>query len=195
MTKLTRQNVIVYITKIRLNFENAYPTHSDNEFDLLLESWYEALCVYPKEICDKAVNNALRKAKFAPRLGDITEEIEKIASADQKTDEELWVELTSTLYEVFDTSRYLPYPQHNKAASEKLNAIFNGLDDKLKMYLVNVNTLIELSELDKSALPYEKTRFFKQIGIIRSKQAERNMAKEFLLEVEKHKQLKGRNSD
>jgi len=192
MTKLTRQNVIVYITKIRLNFENAYPTRSDSEFDLLLESWYEALCVYPKEICDRAVNNALRKAKFAPRLGDITEEIEKLESAGQKTDEELWAELTGVLYETFDVSRYLPYLQHSKEANEKLNAIFNGLDDKLKMYLVNVNTLIEL---DKSAMPYEKARFFKQIGIIRSKQAERQRAKEFLAVVEKQAALPGKKDN
>jgi len=185
MNKLTRKQIVEYILKIRLNFENAYPTRNDSEFDLLVESWYDILKKYPKEICDEGVNNALAKAKFAPRLGDITEEIKLILNAGDKTDEELWAELSDVKYTVYELSRYLQYPQHYAQTMKKLDEIFNGLSEELKTYLVNAYGLIEFSELDGERLPYEKNRFFKNIGPVRKRNEERLTAQAFLKSVDK----------
>ncbi len=43
MTELKREDIIKYIIKIQLNFENSYLTSNDLERELLVESWYEAL--------------------------------------------------------------------------------------------------------------------------------------------------------
>ena len=159
MKKLTKRDIGIYLVKINLNFENAY-NFGDDEQSLLVESWYEALSEYPKEICDRAVNNALKYARFAPKLGDIVEEIEKLMNADSKSDEELWAELMNVTAKVYDISRYLKYEQYFKNATAKLRDIYDGLSGELKLYVVNISTLIEISELPKESLPYEKARFF-----------------------------------
>lgn len=167
MTELTPEVVLTYIIKIQLNFENAYATASDNDKRLLLASWFEALREYPKEICDVAVNNVLKRAKFAPRLGDLTEEIEKLIAPETKSDEELWAELSSVLGRVYDVSRYLSYPQYVKWANAKLNEIYGELSDELKLFVVNVSTLVDIAEMSAENLQYERARFFRQMPVLK----------------------------
>ncbi|MGN0808294.1 MAG: hypothetical protein ACI4MN_07610 [Candidatus Coproplasma sp.] len=185
MTQLTIEDIVKYIVKIKLNFENAYVTANDFERQLLAESWYEALSEYPKEICDQAVNNALKNSKFAPRLGNITEEIENILNADTKSDEELWAELIATLPKVYEISRYCTYAQHSKWANERLAQIFNSLDKLLQTFLVNTSTLIELSEMSDESLKFEKARFFKQTPNLRKRYTEQKKSQLFLENIEK----------
>ena len=193
MTPLSKEDVVKYIIKIKLNFENAYTASTDLERQLLTESWFEALCTYPKEICDQAVNNALKKAKFAPRLGDITEEIENILNADSKTDEELWAELVSTLPRIYEISRYLRYSQYAAWAHTKLTEVFNSLDQMLQTYLVNISTLVELSELEEDSLKFEKARFFKQVPNLRKRVIEQKKSKWFLENIQKAQLTDGKN--
>lgn len=193
MTRLTIEDIVKYIVKIKLNFENAYATTTDIERQLLAESWYEALCEYPKEICDQAVNNALKKAKFVPRLGDITDEIENILNAGSKSDEQLWAELVSSLPRIYEISRYLRYSQYSVWAQTKLNEVFNSLDQTLQTYLVNISALVELSEQSAEELKFEKARFFKQVNNARKRVIENKKSQLFLETVNK-KQLSGGNN-
>lgn len=180
MAKLQREDIIKYLIKIQLNFENSYVTSNELERELLVESWYEALCEYPKEICDEAVNDALKHAKFPPRLGDVTERIETILNSHAKTDEELWAELVGVLGKVYEVSRYLAYQQYVNWAQGKLKAIYDNLDDGLKIYVVNTSSLVELSELTPEAMQFEKVRFFKQMPVLRKHIADREAAEKFL---------------
>ena len=180
MAQLEREDIIKYLIKIQLNFENSYVTASDFERELLVESWFEALNEYPKEICDRAVNNSLKRAKFAPRLGDITEEIEKLLKINEPTDDELWAQLSSVLGDAFQTSRYLSYPQHYAWASGKLDEIYSKLDERLKLFIVNRSTLVELSEMPEESLRFEKVRFFKQMPILRKHAEDKACAQKFL---------------
>lgn len=188
MKKLTKRDIGIYLVKINLNFENAY-NFGDDEQSLLVESWYEALSEYPKEICDRAVNNALKYARFAPKLGDIVEEIQKFMNADSKSDEELWAELMNVTAKVYDISRYLKYEQYFKNATSKLRDIYEGLSGELKLYVVNISTLIEISELPRESLPYEKARFFKQMPVLRRHAEEKQTAKKLLESVSEVKKL------
>ena len=188
MKKLTKRDIGIYLVKINLNFENAY-NFGDDEQSLLVESWYEALSEYPKEICDRAVNNALKYARFAPKLGDIVEEIEKLMNADLKSDEELWAELMNVTAKVYDISRYLKYEQYFKNATSKLRDIYEGLSGELKLYVVNISTLIEISELPRESLPYEKARFFKQMPVLRRHAEEKQTAKKLLESISEVKKL------
>ena len=188
MKKLTKRDIGIYLVKINLNFENAY-NFGDDEQSLLVESWYEALSEYPKEICDRAVNNALKYARFAPKLGDIVEEIQKFMNADSKSDEELWAELMNVTAKVYDISRYLKYEQYFKNATSKLRDIYDGLSGELKLYVVNISTLIEISELPRESLPYEKARFFKQMPVLRRHAEEKQTAKKLLESISEVKKL------
>lgn len=180
MAVLSEEDIVRYIIKIKLNFENAFSPANDFERQLLIESWLDALREYPKEVCDIAVNNALKKAKFAPRLGDITEEIESILNADKKTDEELWAELTDILPRVYDISRYNSYPHYAAWAQHKLQEIFNSLDKSVQLFVVNTSTLTELSEMTEESLHFEKARFLKQLPSIRKRGEERERAQKLL---------------
>lgn len=188
MKKLTKRDIGIYLVKINLNFENVY-NFGDDEQSLLVESWYEALSEYPKEICDRAVNNALKYARFAPKLGDIVEEIQKLMNADSKSDEELWAELMNVTTKVYDISRYLKYEQYFKNATAKLRDIYDGLSGELKLYVVNISTLIEISELPRESLPYEKARFFKQMPVLRRHAEEKQTAKKLLESISEVKKL------
>ena len=180
MTQLTPAAVATYIIKIQLNFENAYVTSNDTERQLLISSWYEALCEYPKEICDKAVNNALKKAKFAPRLGDITEEINNLLCADSLSGGQLWAELSAVLGKVYDISRYLTYPQYVNWANAKLNEIYSKLSDELKLFVINVSTLVDIAEMSDESLQFERARFFKQMPQLKKHGAQKAAAQKFL---------------
>ena len=188
MKKLTKRDIGIYLVKINLNFENVY-NFGDDEQSLLVESWYEALSEYPKEICDRAVNNALKYARFAPKLGDIVEEIQKLMNADSKSDEELWAELMNVTTKVYDISRYLKYEQYFKNATAKLRDIYEGLSGELKLYVVNISTLIEISELPRESLPYEKARFFKQMPVLRRHAEEKQTAKKLIESISEVKKL------
>ena len=146
----------------------------------MIASWYEALREYPKEICDKAVNNALKRAKFAPRLGDITEEINGILSANAPSDGELWAELSAVLGKVYDISRYLTYPQYVNWANAKLNDIYSGLSNELKLFVVNVSTLVDIAEMTEESLQFERARFFKQMPQLKKHLAQKAEAQKFL---------------
>lgn len=180
MSELTPEAISTYIIKIQLNFENAYVTTNETERLLLISSWYDALCEYPKEICDAAVRNVLKRAKFAPRLGDITEEAEKLLAPASKSDEELWAELNSVLGRTYDVSRYLAYPQHTEWANGKLAEIYGSLSDELKLFIVNQSTLVELAEMPSDTLQFERTRFFKQMPTLKKHKANKAEAQKFL---------------
>jgi len=179
-----REDIIKFIIKIQLNFENAYVTTTQLERELLVESWYEALGNLPKAVCTAAVNNVLKRAKFAPRLGDITEEAEKLLAPEAKSDEQLWAELNSVLAKTYDISRYLTYPQYFKWATQKLDEIYAGLSDELKLFVVNRSALIELAEMSTEGLAFERTRFFKQMPILKRHKKDTQAAQKLLAETQ-----------
>ena len=165
---LTINDVNQYITMIRINFENAYKTQTAEEREMLLASWYAILKDYPKEICDKAVINAIKHAEFAPRIGTIVKEIEKMQVAFEKDDAELWAELTGTLREVRECAyRFrFTYVEANGLtqgdnARLRVKELFNNLAPELKDYCRNESGLIDLARLDTEQLGYEKGRFIK----------------------------------
>lgn len=165
MAKLTVEDINRYITTIRINFENAYKTQGDEERIMLYKTWYAILKEYPKEIVDRAVLNAIKHAKFAPRIGDIVEQIEKMQVAYETTDNELWESLTGILPEVakvmyFGTAKSY-YNGRLIDPIDEVNRIYNGLDPILKEYVGGVRELVTLSK--QPTLEYEKARFLKVI--------------------------------
>lgn len=168
MTQLTIKDVNQYITMIRINFDNAYKAHTDEEREMLLASWYAILKEYPKEICDKAVIQAIKYAKFAPRIGDIVDQIEKMQVAFEKTEGELWAELTSVLRDVDECVyrfRFTAIQKNGLTQGEnarlKLKEIYSNLSPELKEYCGSERGLIDISKLDKEQLSYEKGRFIR----------------------------------
>lgn len=172
MAALTLQDCLKYLTMIRINFENAYKMQTSEEKQILIRSWFEILKDYPKEVCDKAVMNAIKNAEFAPRIGTIVKEIEKLRTAYEKTDGELWTELTGVLNSVgrlmyFGTSKHW-YNGKLIDPTEEVEKIFEKLDPLLQNYVGGVSGLVALSK--KETLEYEKGRFLKNVEILRTRE-------------------------
>lgn len=176
MTPITPQDINKYITTIRINFENSYKTQTDEEREILIKSWFAILKDYPKEIVDKAVINAIKNAEFAPRIGTIVKEIEKMRTAYEKSDEELWAELTGVLRKVSDNTyayRYTFVEANGKTQGENAfqrnKDIFERLSPELKAYCQNLSGLTVIAEYTDEQLSYEKGRFLRIMPTIKER--------------------------
>lgn len=176
MTKLTPTDIAKYISYIRINFENAYKTNTTEEQTILIKGWFNSLSKYPKEVVDRAVNKAVESSEFAPRLATIIKEIEKMQEAYEKTDGELWTELTGCLHEVsrnYYAFRFNAIDPNGKTqgdnARQRVADIFNGLSPELKEYCRTQRGLIEIAEYNPDKLSFERGRFMKIIPTIRQR--------------------------
>lgn len=170
MAQITIKDINQYITMIRINFENAYRAQTDEEREMLLASWYAILKEYPKEVCDAAVINAIKNAEYAPRIGSIVKEIERMQVAYEKTEGELWSELTSAIRIAADCAykfRFNFIEENGRTQGEnarlRLKEVFNGLSPELKEYCRNEHGLIELSQFTYEQMSFEKGRFNKVV--------------------------------
>lgn len=183
MAILKKSDMSKLIMLIRTNFENAYNFKTEEETRLFIDYWYDCLKEYPREVVYKAFDNAIRHSEFAPKIKNILEEAEKLTSADKKTDEELWAELTSVLYEVYDASRNLnpQYSEETRAdGANRIDKIWGELSEEIKGYVVNKSTLIEISELDDGSRQYEKGRFLRRMPTVKESLKNRHASEQFL---------------
>ncbi len=177
MTAITPQDVNKYLTTIRINFENSYKTQTDEERQILIKSWCAILKDYPKEIVDKAVLQAIKHAEYAPRIGTIVKEIERMREAYEKSDAELWAELRSVLREVEKCAycfRFTALDANGKTqgdnARDRVEEIFNGLSVELKDYCRNSRGLIDVAQMpEKDLTLYERPRFMRVIPTIKER--------------------------
>lgn len=188
MTAITPADCNKYITTIRINFENAYKTQTDEEREILIKSWYAILKDYPKEICDKAVLQAIKHAEYAPRIGTIVKEIERMREAYEKSDAELWAELRGVLREVEKCAysfRFNAIDDNGKTqgdnARDRVEEIFNGLSIELKDYCRNSRGLIDVAQMSENELTlYERPRFMRVIPTIKERARTRQETPESL---------------
>jgi hypothetical protein len=183
MTPITEQDIVEYITMIRLYYPKAYPLSTDaeqrkKEISALLRSFALMLSEYPKEVCDVAVVNAIKNFNYGdyPKPADIIREIEKMRSAYEKTDGELWAELTGVLREVescvyrfrFNAIDYNGQTQGDNAR-QRVEDIFNGLSPELKEYCGNQRGLVNIAQIPSNELQYEKGRFMRIIPTVKER--------------------------
>lgn len=176
--ELTKTDIVKFLTKIRVNFENAYKCNTKEENILLVESWYDILSKYPKELCEKALNEALERATQgkAPRVGDIVECIRIMQNACQKDDNELWAELRNVLREVLHcTYRFQnTYIEEDgisqgDKARRRVAEIFDNLDPVLKDYCRDQRGLVELAQYTDEQISYERGRFLRFMPTVRER--------------------------
>ena len=177
--EVNKTDIIKFLTKIRVNFENAYKCNTKEENILLVESWYDILHKYPKEVCEIAVNEALEHATQgrAPRIGDIVSRIKNIQNAYDKEDTELWAELTINFHEVRQCAYSFRFTfvdgkdglTQGERASLRVKEIFNNLDPLLKEYCRNSSGLVELAQYTDEQLSFERGRFMKVMPTIKAR--------------------------
>lgn len=169
--QITKQDILALIGTVKVHYSFTYKDFTSGDFKILCNSWFEDLKDYPKELVFIAFGNAKKVNKISITTADIIEQINKMQSATQDTDNALWLQLDSVLYKVSDLAyayRYSTYIYDNSIsqsaeAYEKIKKIFNELDPLIQAYCVNERGLIHITEIEPEQLEFEKGRFLKAI--------------------------------
>ncbi len=139
MTPLTKKDVLNYIARFVVTYGENLKTIEEQK--LRMETYYGVLKEYPKELCDRAVFNAMKQSEFIPKPATIVREIEKMQVAYSKSDTELWAELMDVIYEVSSCAykfRFNFIEGNGKTQGEnariRVEEIFDGLSPELKEY-------------------------------------------------------------
>lgn len=179
MKNLDKKDILKIITMIRINFDNSYRL-TDEEFPILVDSWYSILAPYPREIVYEAVKRTLAHAEFVPRIGSIVAEIERMADACQKNEPTLWSELCEHLGEVERcynmrccTYREADGLTQGDTAWKRIRDIYASLPEEVREYLGSVGQLIALANSNEEGLSIERGRFLKSIPTIRRRAYDR----------------------
>lgn len=183
---IKKTDIIRILTLIRLNFENAYKC-TNEEKQILIDSWYEILKPYTCELVLEATRNVIGHASFVPHLGDIVKEIERLAAAFLKSDNELWKELMSISGDVcHDWGVYragYTYKEDN-GYSQSDNAYrrvvekYNQLPWELKEFAGSVSGLADICAMEGKELQIAQARFVKQLPQMRERKTTRERTSE-----------------
>lgn len=167
---INKAEIVKIITAVRIQCPEALQYRNETELDILVDMWYEIFKPYPKEIVWRATRNALKNTVYQKQnwLGAIHQEIDKMQVAYEKSDNELWAELTGCLREVSECAYKLrfTYVEANgltqgENARRRLVEIYNNLSPEIKDFCRSVDDLVELSNLTDQQLGFEKGRFLK----------------------------------
>lgn len=144
------------------------------DVDLLVRTWSALLAAYSDEVVEKAVFTALQRCKVPPTPADVIEIIAEAQKALEPSDEELWSTYHDALRSVLRLTGMFAYTyidetglSQGEQARRKVTEIWNGLPEKIRLYLATEGELIRRArELNSTEISFEKTRFFKTLPTI-----------------------------
>ena len=174
MQSLTKMDLFHELTMIYAEYGEDW---DKDELEARVELWYAKLGGYPREVVMQAIGNVICRSEYKPRLANVCNEIERLRTLTMKTDEQLWEELSSVLFEVArnaDGYKYndglcedgRPGWQH---CMERNQAIYDALSPEIKEFVRNVSELVVLAQMAPEQRAFERVRFSKRIGEIRQR--------------------------
>lgn len=168
--QINKIDIYKLIAKVKVAYPFNYKTFEVDDFEILAESWYEDLGGYSLELVNEAFKRARQANKISITTADIIEQIEKIRSAFEPSEQELWRELVLVLSRAqryIDRLYYTAVEENGKTqgenAREGLNALYGSLKPEFKRYCGGVSGLMALASLDDESLEFERARFLKDI--------------------------------
>lgn len=171
MHELTKVEVWDILRLIAVEYgEKLGDTKADRDAaKLRIDMWHAALNGYPKEVVYAAVANVMRTLPFRPKLADVCKEIRRLQSLGEKSDEELWVELSGVLAEVRHNTEGYRYDFNGEGerCRRSNERIYAALSPEIRDYLRSISELITVAYMSDEDLHYERSRFMKRIGEIR----------------------------
>jgi hypothetical protein len=174
---MDKSEIVKIIAAIKVQCPEALNYQSKDEFNVLKDMWYDILREYPQEVVWQAVRNALKNTVFQKQnwIGAICQEIEAMKTTCEKTDGDLWTDLTGVLNEVgkimYFGNRKHWYNGELIEPVEKVAEIYEKIDPILQGYVGGVAGLISLSQSE--TLEYEKGRFQKALPTLRQREKTR----------------------
>lgn len=163
---------------------------SDIDLERRIDFWYAALSGYDREIVMEAFKNVALETNYPIKLANINNEIKRLQSLGEKTDEELWSELAATFQAVEHNADGYKYTAKDDSGKpewqrcmEANQRIYDGLSPELKAYVRNVSELIEIARKDDEGRSIERAIFKKRIGQIREQERLRKQTPKEILEL------------
>ena len=163
---------------------------SDIDLERRIDFWYAALSGYDRELVMEAFKNVALETNYPIKLANINNEIKRLQSLGEKTDEELWSELAATFQAVEHNADGYKYTAKDDSGKpewqrcmEANQRIYDGLSPELKAYVRNVGELIEIARKDDEGRSIERAIFKKRIGQIREQERLRKQTPKEILEL------------
>lgn len=163
---------------------------SDIDLERRIDFWYAALSGYDREIVMEAFKNVALETNYPIKLANINNEIKRLQSLGEKTDEELWSELAATFQAVEHNADGYKYTAKDDSGKpewqrcmEANQRIYDGLSPELKAYVRNVSELIEIARKDDEGRSIERAIFKKRIGQIMEQERLRKQTPKEILEL------------
>jgi len=149
----------------------------ETDTTLLVDTWHSLLEEYTDEEVDRGVFKALKTCKYAPVPADIIEHIEELRNIKKPSETQLWVEYQRALRETLYYSHRLNYNyidytglSQGEQAKRRIDAIWEGLPQELKIYLGDKSELLSNARLlNSSDVSYERNRFSKVFPILQKR--------------------------
>jgi hypothetical protein len=190
---MASQNKVI---EIIAGIKTLYPYYAkDTNKQVLVKMWNALLQEYTDEIVDKAFYKCLQVCKMPPTPADIIEQINRMNKAGQKSEYELWDIYRKALRETQRQMHYFQYTyvdatgvSQGDQARKKVEDIWNGLPEELKVYIASKGEMMLLAQNSTDDdLKFEKQRFMKTLPTL----AQRIADKKLLLDITNNKNLIG----
>ena len=163
---------------------------SDIDLERRIDFWYATLSGYDRELVMEAFKNVALETNYPTKLANINNEIKRLQSLGEKTDEELWSELAATFREVEHNADGYKYTAKDESGKpewqrcmEANHRIYAKLSPELKAYIRNVDELVEIARKDAEGRSIERALFKKRIGEIREQERLRRNTPKKILEL------------
>lgn len=180
--KLVKTDVAKMIGIVYLESGQSVSEHDIKE---RVDFWYASLKQFEREIVLTAFQNVAMNTNYPVKLADVCNEIRRLQALGEKSDEQLWVELTGVLDKVRHNTEGYRYDYMDEGARcRKSNEqIYAALPPEIKDYLRSISELITVAYMSSEDLRYEKARFMKRIGEIREQARLRRETPKEVLEL------------
>jgi hypothetical protein len=190
---MASQNKVI---EIIAGIKTLYPYYAkDTNKPVLVKMWNALLQDYTDEMIDKAFYKCLQVCKMPPTPADVIEQIERMNKAGQQSEYELWDIYRKALRDTQRQMHYFNYTyvdatgiSQGDQARKKVEDIWNGLPEELKVYIASKGEMMRLAQnSDDKHLEFEKQRFIKTLPTLK----QRIEDKKLLLDITNDKKLIG----
>jgi hypothetical protein len=174
MNVASQNKIIQMIATIK----TVYPYYAkETDVEVLVKTWALLLKDVPDNIVEAALIKCLQTCKMPPTPAEVLEQVKAMTAANEPSDEEMWGVLTSALRKASNLTyrfRFTFVEANGKTqgdnARDDFQKLWDGLPEKIRLYLGSPGELMRMSNYDDEELKFEKNRFLKHLPIIAKRQ-------------------------
>lgn len=165
----TQKKIVEMIASVKTIYP--YYAKEATNIEVLVKTWGLLLNDFPDAIVEVAFLKCLQICKMPPTPADVIEQIKAIHTANETSEEELWMVYMQALK---DTSTYVyrtRYPLYGEDPWQKIEELWQGLPGEIRRYVGSKSELMRYSRsFTDEDLQYEKTRFLKAMPTLRERE-------------------------